>query len=132
MGLLHGDKIMTKSVIGQPAKMVIAATILCRDYAAMSDRTPPRIPREMMPDKIGQRLALLREAYGMKSSEMADYLGIERTYWTRFERGHRPPSDEVAFLLTERFNITLDWLLLGKMDKLPLDVADKLRAAATN
>lgn len=68
----------------------------------------------------------------MKPAEMADFLGVERTYWTRFEKGRRPVSDEVAYLLTERFGITLDWLLLGKMDKLPLDVADKLRAAATS
>lgn len=111
--------------------MVIEEVAYATDYAAMSDRQPPRIPREMMPDRIGQRLTVLREAFGMKPSEMADYLGIERTYWTRFERGHRPPSDEVAFLLTERFGITLDWLLLGKWDKLPLDVADKLRAVSS-
>jgi hypothetical protein len=33
----------------------------------------------------------------------------------------------VAYLLTDRFGVTLDFLLLGKWDKLPLDVAEKLR-----
>lgn len=107
--------------------------MLClHDYAPMTTTPGPRIPPEMRPERIGERMALLRAAFGMKPAEMADFLGVERTYWTRFEKGRRPVSDEVAYLLTERFGITLDWLLLGKMDKLPLDVADKLRAAATS
>ena len=84
----------------------------------------------MHPDQIGRRLKLLREAFDLKPSEMADMLGIERTYWSRFEGGKRAVSDEVAYLLTERFGITLDFLILGKWDKLPLDVAAKLREAA--
>ncbi len=109
--------------------MVIEPRTASFDYARMSAPVEPRIPLEMRPERIGQRLALLRKAYSMKPAEMADYLGVNRTYWTRFEKGHRPVSDEVAFVLTERFGITLDWLILGKWDKLPMDVADKLRAA---
>jgi hypothetical protein len=56
----------------------------------------------MYPDRIGQRMKLIREAWGLKPAE-------------------------VAYLLTDRFGVTLDFLLLGKWDKLPLDVAEKLR-----
>ena len=97
----------------------------------MTKAVETRIPREMYPDRIGQRLALIREAFDLRPAEMADLLGIERTYWSRFEGGKRPVSDEVAYLLTERFGVTLDFLLLGKWDKLPFDVAEKLRAAAS-
>lgn len=82
----------------------------------------------MYPDRIGERLRLLREAHGMGKAEMADMLGIERTYWSRFENGKRAVSDEVAYLLTERFGVTLDFLILGRWDRLPLDVAEKMRA----
>lgn len=81
----------------------------------------------MYPDQIGARLKLIREAWGLKPAEMADLLDIERTYWSRFEGGKRAVSDEVAYLLTERFGVTLDFLLLGKWDKLPLDVSERLR-----
>ena len=76
-------------------------------------------------------MKLLREAFDLQPSEIADMIGIERTYWTRFEKGHRPISDLAAYLLVDRFSITLDWLILGRWDKLPLDVANKLRSAAT-
>jgi transcriptional regulator with XRE-family HTH domain len=81
----------------------------------------------MYPDKIGERLKLIREAWGLRPAEMADLLNIERTYWSRFEGGKRAMSDEVGYLLTERFGVTFDFLLLGKWDKLPLDVAERLR-----
>jgi transcriptional regulator with XRE-family HTH domain len=106
---------------------VIEATVWSQQYARMTAKPESRIPREMFPDRIGQRMKLIREAFGLSPAEMADTLGIERTYWSRFEGGKRAVSDETAYLLTDRFGITLDFLLLGKWDKLPLDVAERLR-----
>lgn len=108
--------------------MVIAKKTKRYDFQRMTKSIETRIPREMYPDRIGARLRLIREAHGYKPAEMADLLGIERTYWSRFEGGKRAVSDEVAYLLTVKFGITLDFLLLGHWDKLPLDVAEKLRA----
>lgn len=85
----------------------------------------------MYPDRIGERLRILREAFGLGKAEMADLLGIERTYWSRFENGKRAVSDEVAYLLTDRFGVTLDWLILGRWDRLPLDVAEKMRSVCS-
>lgn len=104
------------------------ASAHCRSMSPAS--TDQRIPREMYPDRIGARMRLIREAYGLKPAEIADMLDIERTYWSRFEGGRRPINDEVAYLLVERFNVTLDFLMLGRWDTLRLDVAEKLRAAA--
>ena len=83
---------------------------------------------EMLPERIGYRLMLLREAMGLKPSEMADMLDIERTYWSRFEGGKRAITETTAALLVERFGVTLDFLILGRWDKLPLDLAEKMRA----
>jgi transcriptional regulator with XRE-family HTH domain len=107
---------------------VIEANSYFAQYPTMTKAIESRIPREMYPDRIGERLRIIREAYELKPAEIADLLDIERTYWSRFEGGKRAVSDEVAYLLTERFGVTLDFLLLGKWDKLPLDVATKLRA----
>ena len=100
----------------------------CRGMAQAAPET--RIPREMHPDRIGARMRLIREAFGLKPAEIADMLDIERTYWSRFEGGRRPINDEVAYLLVDRFGVTLDFLMLGRWDTLRLDVAEKLRAAA--
>lgn len=70
----------------------------------------------------------IREAFGLGKAEIADMLDIERTYWSRFENGRRPITDDVAYLLVVRFGVTLDFILLDKWNGLPLDVAEKLRA----
>ena len=86
-----------------------------------------RLPPEMEPKSIGTRLRLVREAFGLKPSEVSDLLGIERTYWSRFEGGHRKLTNEVAFLIVDRFGVTLDFLFLGRWESLRFDVAEKLR-----
>lgn len=87
------------------------------------------LPPEMSPEAIGKRMKQLREAYGLKSSEIADQISIDRSHWTRFEKGQRPVSNECAWKLVQRFGITLDWLMVGRIDKLPYEVAEKLRIA---
>lgn len=89
---------------------------------------PQHIYAEMRPERIGHRLMLLREALGLKSAEMADLLGINRTYWSRFEGGKRAITEPVAALLDLRFGVSLDFLYLGKWDRLPLDLATKMRS----
>lgn len=88
----------------------------------------PSVYAEMRPERIGHRLMLLREALGLKPSEMADLLGIERTYWSRFEGGKRAITDASAALLCDRFGVTLDFLILGKWHMLPLELSQKMRA----
>ena len=86
-----------------------------------------RFPPEMEPQSIGNRLRLIREAFGLRPSEVSDLLGIERTYWSRFEGGHRKLTNEVAFLIVDRFGVTLDFLFLGRWESLRFDVAQQLR-----
>lgn len=83
---------------------------------------------EMRPERIGHRLRLVREALGLKPGEMADILGVERTYWSRFENGRRAINDTMAALLVERYGVTLDFLILNKWGALPLDLAERMRA----
>ena len=87
---------------------------------------------ELRPERIGHRLMLLREAVGLKPSEMADALGIERTYWSRFEGGRRPLTMPIAALLVDRFGVTLDFLLLGRWGGVPLDLANAMQRMETS
>jgi plasmid maintenance system antidote protein VapI len=88
------------------------------------------IPPEMFPAQVGKRMKQLREAHGLKPSEIADMIEVDRSHWTRFEKGQRAISDECAWKLVQRFDVTLDWLILGRMDKLSFDVAERLRSAS--
>lgn len=89
---------------------------------------PPGVVDAMKNEAVGERLRLLRMALGKSPSEMADTLGIERTYWTRYEKGRQGLSDSVAALLCVRFGVTLDWLILGDWSKLPFELAEKIRS----
>lgn len=88
----------------------------------------PQTASEMRPERIGARLRLLRLGLGLKPSEIADTLGVERTYWSRFEGGKRPLTEPIAVLLVDRFGVTLDFLMLGRWAGLPLELAEKMRA----
>lgn len=89
---------------------------------------PQNIVEAMKNDAVGHRLKMLRLALGLSPSQMADTLGIERTYWSRFENGRQGLSDTVAALLCVRFGVTLDWIVLGDWSKLPLDLSEKIRS----
>ena len=88
---------------------------------------PPDAAEAMKPENIGRRMKLLRLALGLKPSEISDALGVPRTYWSRFETGQRAITEQFAVLLVTRFGVTLDFLILGRWDKLPLDLATKMR-----
>jgi transcriptional regulator with XRE-family HTH domain len=95
--------------------------------AAHQNQLPPSLRDEMRPENIGRRLMLIREAHDLKPAEISDMLGIERTYWSRFEGGKRAITDGVAAMLVDRFGVTLDFIILGKWDRLPLELAEKMR-----
>lgn len=94
---------------------------------AQEKLVPETLSNEMRPERIGYRLSLLRRAVGMSKSEIADSLGVERTYWSRFENGKRPVSENVAALLVDRYGVTLDFLILNRWGGLSVDMAKKLR-----
>ena len=107
-------------------RMVIAQ---CRPMATKPDSLlPGPMLTEMRPERIGYRMKLLREALGLRPGEISDMLGVERTYWSRFEGGKRPVTEAFAALLVDKFGITLDFLILGRWSGLPLGLAEKMRA----
>ncbi|MDC0657073.1 helix-turn-helix transcriptional regulator [Leisingera sp. SS27] len=89
-----------------------------------------KFAQEMRPERIGQRLKWLRLALGFQPAEMADFLGIERTYWSRIEGGKRATSKELAAIIKERCHVTMDYIIVGELGGLPLDLANKITKIA--
>lgn len=81
----------------------------------------------MAPKAIGERLRLIREAFGLSKSEISDMLEIERSHWSRFEGGQRAIPYDKASRLVDRFGVSLDFIILGRISGMEYDTVEKLR-----
>lgn len=61
---------------------------------------------------LGERIKFLREQYGLTRSEVMKTLSIHNL--GRFEANERFPSAQVLIILSNFFNVSIDWLLTGK------------------
>lgn len=102
---------------------------MCRHESSLSKADVIVGQHGITPKEIGERLAVIREAYQMRPTEAADSLGWERPYWSRFENGHRVITPPFAAEVAERFNVTLDYIFLGRKGGLSVDVAERIRKA---
>lgn len=84
-------------------------------------RAPPKktTPAIMHPSRIGPRLTALREALGLKPSQIADAIGCDRGLWAKFEKGQRPITDGYALMLADRYDVTMDFIYRGRLDAIP-------------
>ena len=64
-------------------------------------------------DKI---LKLLRNERQLSQQELADALGISKSYINMYERGERQPNFEVLETIADYFNVDIDYLL-GRTSK---------------
>lgn len=60
---------------------------------------------------IGEKLKEIRESKGMNKKEFAQYLGLKYTTYNNYEIGSREPSSDFLILISEKFDISIDYLL---------------------
>ena len=64
----------------------------------------------------GKRIQQLRMEEGYTQDELAATLNINRSYLSRIESGKKGCSVDVFIQLSEIFHVSLDFLILGKLD----------------
>ena len=57
-----------------------------------------------------EKLRAARKAQGLTQAKVANFVGIERTHYSRIERGDKRPSLKVAFILAELFGSSVEEL----------------------
>lgn len=62
----------------------------------------------------GERIRQLRIAAGYTQEQLAEILNIDRSFYSRIERGERGCSVDLLVHLTTLFDVSLDYLVLGK------------------
>ena len=58
-----------------------------------------------------KRLRDLREDHDMKQSEVAEYLGIQQTVYSRYERGFQSIPVEHLIKLADLYKVSTDYIL---------------------
>ena len=58
-----------------------------------------------------RRLKDLREDHDLKQSEVAEFLGIQQTVYSRYERGFQNIPLEYLIKLAELYKVTTDYIL---------------------
>lgn len=66
-------------------------------------------------EDCGMRIAKLRNQHGYTQERLANALNIDRSILSRVEAGKRGLSIEVYVQLSACFDVSLDYLLVGKM-----------------
>ena len=57
------------------------------------------------------RIKDLREDHDLTQQQVADYLGMKQSQYSRYERGHRDIPTDVLIKLAELYKTTTDYLL---------------------
>lgn len=76
---------------------------------------------------IGEKLKEIRENLGLNKKEFAQYIGIKYTTYNGYETEAREPSSGFLILISEKFDVSIDYLL-GLKDEREILHAYKLRS----
>lgn len=80
---------------------------------------------------VAERLVSVREANGYTRKQLADELGKPYPTITKYENGQREPGHEYLVLISQKFGVTVDYLLGIETKKAPTtdgeDLADYLQ-----
>ena len=81
------------------------------------EESPQETPVD--PVFVARRLKALREALGLQKAEMADILGIDRSSYTKIEKGQKPLLPPYAFRIYELYGVDMNFIYLGQVGGLP-------------
>ena len=82
--------------------------------------------REYDPRRVGVRIFEARTAHQLSQSELASRCGFSVTALSNWENGRQRPSIAAAKKIVDLFDLTLDYLLLGRTATLRHSVAQHL------
>ncbi len=71
--------------------------------------------RSIDPKEVGQRIRALRVERGMRQIDLAEQLGVTLNYVGRMECGIGMASIDLFVEISELFEVTLDYLILGRL-----------------
>lgn len=77
-----------------------------------SEKTKLSINQKM---EIGKRIRALRRKLEISTKDLADFLDITTSALSQYENGKRTPGVQILLHLSQTFNVTVDYILTGKI-----------------
>ncbi|MGD2087282.1 MAG: helix-turn-helix transcriptional regulator [Candidatus Aminicenantes bacterium] len=68
----------------------------------------------MTGENISDRIKCIRGKIGYSQKQMCDYLNVSQSNYAKIEKGNLNPSLEFMGLLSSKFGINLNWLIMGE------------------
>ena len=68
---------------------------------------------------VAGRLIAVRAALGMNKADFADMIGIDRSSYTKIEKGDKPLLPGYAFRIYQLYGVDLNFLYMGQVGGLP-------------
>ena len=65
-------------------------------------------------EKSGERVRQLRKKSGPTQEKAAEFLNVDRSFYSRIESGKKGCSVDLFIQLSELFQVSLDYLILGR------------------
>lgn len=90
------------------------------------------IERESTPEKVGPRIAAVREALGLKKSEFADSIEFDRSSHSKVEKGATGLDIAVGEKIAAVYGVGLDYIYRGDLSDLPADLRPKVVTELAN
>ena len=87
-----------------------------RDYARMEESTQHR---PYQPAAVAPRLKAVRRALGLQKAQFADLIGIDRSSYSKIEKGIKPLLPDRAYKIFELYGVDMNFIYLGQVGGLP-------------
>lgn len=68
---------------------------------------------------IASRLEALREAIDLDKGGFAQSFGVDPSSYSKMLKGEKPLKADMAYVISERWGVTMDYLYRGNLDRLP-------------
>lgn len=80
------------------------------------------------PEMCAPRIIAAREALGLTKAEFADMIGIDRSSYSKIEKGAKPLLPREAHRIWQLYGIDLNYIYLGQVGGLPSSLSSKVIA----
>ena len=77
---------------------------------------------------VARRLAAARLALGLTKAEFADIIGIDRSSYTKIEKGLKPLLPPTARAIFRLYGVDMNYFYLGQLGGLPSNLSSKVIA----